>query len=74
MEPLAATEVLESIAPRDGVDVAMAGDGVVYFARLAARASQSRLTKVVGLPIYKRMTIRNWRTTTTLLSMLDDRE
>jgi uncharacterized protein (DUF1697 family) len=73
MEPLAPTEVLAAIKPRDGVDRAAAGPGVVYFDRLTARATQSRLTKVIGLPIYKRMTIRNWRTTTRLLEMLDER-
>ncbi len=50
-----------------------AGDGVVYFERLIARATQSYLSKVVGTPIYQEMTIRNWRTTTTLLRMLDER-
>jgi uncharacterized protein (DUF1697 family) len=27
---------------------------------------------VVGTPVYREMTIRNWRTTTTLLRMLDE--
>ena len=50
-----------------------AGDGVIYFERLIARATQSLLSKMVGTPIYQEMTIRNWRTTTTLIRMLDER-
>ena len=50
-----------------------AGNGVIYFERLTARASQSLLSKMASTPIYQEMTIRNWRTTTTLLRMLDER-
>jgi len=44
---------------------AVVGDGR-SFARLVAKASQSQLMRIF-LPIYQQMTIRNWRTTTTLL-------
>jgi uncharacterized protein (DUF1697 family) len=57
---------------RDGVDSAWAGRGVVYFQRLSARRTQSRMSKIVGTPEYSSMTIRNWRTTTKLLAMLDE--
>ena len=43
---------------------------MLYFSRLISKASQSKLARVVSLPIYKDMTIRNWRTTTTLLQMM----
>jgi uncharacterized protein (DUF1697 family) len=69
----AGPQVIEEVSPRDGVDSATVGDGVVYFERLTARATQSRLSRIVGRPIYKQVTIRNWRTTTTLLAMLDER-
>jgi uncharacterized protein (DUF1697 family) len=52
------------------VDEVRAGSGVLYFSRLISKASQSRLPRVASMPIYKSMTIRNWRTTTTLLQML----
>jgi uncharacterized protein (DUF1697 family) len=45
----------------------------VYFARLSARRTQSRMSKIVGTPEYRSMTIRSWATTTTLLRLLDDR-
>jgi uncharacterized protein (DUF1697 family) len=73
MPPLTAGEVLELLTPREGVDTAAGGPGVVYFERITALATKSRLSKVVSMPFYPRITIRNWRTTTTLLRMLDER-
>jgi uncharacterized protein (DUF1697 family) len=69
--PLTAQAALKEIPTREGVDVATGGPGVVYHSRLEARATQSQLTRIVGTPLYKQVTIRNWRTTTTLLGMLD---
>ncbi|MEZ4595379.1 MAG: DUF1697 domain-containing protein [Chloroflexota bacterium] len=71
--PSTATEAVAQMCARDGVDSMAAGDGVVYFERLVARITQTYLSKIVGTPIYREMTIRNWRTTTTLLRMLDER-
>ena len=58
---------------KTGVDAAHAGKGVLYFSRLTSRASQSRLNKIISLPIYQSMTIRNWNTTTKLLELMEDR-
>jgi uncharacterized protein (DUF1697 family) len=66
---LTAPAALEDVAAKPGVDQVRAGVGVLYFSRLISKATQSRLSRVVSLPIYKSMTIRNWRTTTTLLQM-----
>ena len=65
--------VVDQLRPKDGVDAVAAGAGVVYFERLIAKATQSRISKVIGMPFYPEITIRNWRTTTTLLRMLDER-
>jgi uncharacterized protein (DUF1697 family) len=72
--PMTAATAMEQMRVRDGVDSAVAGDGVVYQSRLAERASQSYFSKFVGTPAYKQSTIRNWRTTTKLLAMLDARD
>ena len=40
--------------------------GVLYFSRLISKAVQTRLSRVVSMPIYQSMTIRNWNTTTKL--------
>jgi uncharacterized protein (DUF1697 family) len=60
------------VPTRQGVDEVHAGPGVLYFSRLISRAAQSHLSKVVSLPIYQSMTIRNWNTTMTLLRMMDE--
>jgi uncharacterized protein (DUF1697 family) len=71
-EPLTARAALKSVPTRQDVDEVHAGRGVLYFSRLISRAAQSHLSKVVSLPIYQSMTIRNWNTTTTLLQMMDE--
>lgn len=56
---------------REGVDRAYAGTGVLYFSRLTSRASQSRLSRIASMLVYKSMTIRNWNTTVKLPRMLE---
>ena len=68
---LTAAAALKSVPTAPGVDQAHAGKGVLYFSRLIEKASKSRLSKLVGMPVYKSMTIRNWNTTTTLLKLID---
>ena len=70
-EPLTAAEAMASITTKEGVDQAIAGDGVLYFARLTSRATQSRLNRIASIPSYQSMTIRNWNTTTRLLEMME---
>ena len=41
-----------------------------YASRLIARASESKISRLTGLPIYQQMTIRNWATTTKLLALM----
>jgi uncharacterized protein (DUF1697 family) len=69
--PLSSRQAMRVVQLRDGVDQAWPGRGVVYFQRLSARRTASRMSKIVGTPEYKRMTIRSWATTTKLLSLLD---
>ncbi|MGH7676938.1 MAG: DUF1697 domain-containing protein [Gemmatimonadaceae bacterium] len=69
-EPLDAATALKSVAVKEGVDQAHAGESVLYFSRLDSRASQSHLPKLVSRPVYKSMTIRNWNTTTKLLELM----
>jgi len=69
--PLSAAAALKSVPTNPAVDEARAGAGVLYFSNLMAKASQSRLSKLVTMPVYKNMTIRNWNTTTALLRLLD---
>jgi uncharacterized protein (DUF1697 family) len=72
-EPLTAAEAMKSVTIKPGVDEAFAGAGVLYFSRLIAKASQSHLARIVSLPVYKDLTIRNWNTTTKILGLMDAR-
>jgi uncharacterized protein (DUF1697 family) len=69
-EPLTSKKAMGNIAMKPGVDEAHAGVGVLYFSRLKARATQSRLNKIASSPIYPSVTIRNWNTTTKLLDRM----
>ncbi len=69
--PLTSDEAMKSIRTKDGVDEAFAGKDVIYFSRLIARASSSYISRIVALPVYQNMTIRNWNTTTKLLALMD---
>jgi uncharacterized protein (DUF1697 family) len=68
---LSASSAIKSVPTRDGVDRAATGPGVLYFSRLTSRATQSHLSRIVSMPIYKDMTIRNWNTTTKLLRLME---
>ncbi len=70
-QPLTAAVAMKSIMIKEGVDTATAGTNVLYFSRLIAKASQSRLSRIIGLPVYQNMTIRNWNTTTKLLALME---
>jgi len=70
-EPLTVNEVIKSIKLKEGIDAIYPGESVVYASKLISKSSQSRLTKIISLPIYKNMTIRNWNTTTKLMEMME---
>lgn len=57
---------------REGVDAVALGPGAIYFSRVAAQASKTRITRLMSMPVYQQMTVRNWRTTTRLFRMIDE--
>jgi uncharacterized protein (DUF1697 family) len=71
-EPLTPDEIMKELRIKEGVDRAYNGESVLYFSRLIIRASQSHLTRIITLPVYKYITIRNWNTTTRLLSLMGE--
>ena len=71
-EPLTASAALKQVPIKEGVDEVAAGPGVLYFSRLAKKASSSRMSRMTQLPLYKSMTLRTWRTTNRLLQLMDD--
>jgi uncharacterized protein (DUF1697 family) len=72
--PLTAKVAMRSVSMKEGVDRGWAANGVVYFSRLTSRATQSRLSRVVSLPIYQQMTLRNWNTTTKLRDLVSAKD
>ena len=70
-DPLSAADALAQAPMRPGVDRVSAGPGVLYFSRLIRKASQSRMSRIAALPVYKQMTIRNWNTTTRLRELME---
>lgn len=64
-------KAMKVFSPREGVDLIWPGKGMVYSQRLSAERTKSRLNKIVGTPVYKSMTIRNWNTTTKLLALME---
>jgi uncharacterized protein (DUF1697 family) len=71
--PLTSRQAMKVVQLADKVDQAWPGTGVLYFARLSALRTKSRMSKIVGTPEYQQMTIRSWTTTTKLLELLDER-
>lgn len=69
--PLTPARMLSVVQVREGVDRAWQGPGVIYFERLSVRRAESRMSRIVGTPEYRRTTIRSWSTTTRLLELLD---
>ena len=69
--PLTATAAMEDVPTRPGVDEAWAGTGVLYFSRRIDQASRSYLSRLASMPVYQRVTVRNWNTTTRMLELME---
>ena len=69
-----ATDTIAIFDPRDGVDRVWAGAGVIYSQRLSSQRTKSRLSKIMGNPLYRSMTIRSWSTTAALWKLMQDME
>lgn len=70
-KPLTASKAVAAIEARPGVDSLKAGDGVVYMSTVMTGLKQSAFPKIVGKPIYRDMTIRNYTTCQKLLALLE---
>ena len=70
-EPLTAKAAMKHVPTNPAVDTAYAGTGVIYFSRLTAKATASRVNKFVVSAIYQSVTTRNWNTTRKLLELME---
>jgi uncharacterized protein (DUF1697 family) len=70
--PLTAKQAIAEVPElNDAVDTLTAGTGVLYFSRVKATATKTRIQKFMAKPVFKQVTVRTWATTTKLLQLLD---
>ena len=62
--------ILEDLEPRPGIEDALYIPGAVIWRVDRKDASRSRLTKMMGTKLYKRVTVRNCNTTRKLLQLM----
>ncbi len=62
--------LLEKLEPRPGVEDALYVPGAVIWRVDRKDATRSRLTRIVGTPLYSRVTVRNCNTARKLLELL----
>lgn len=67
---LTLVDLINRITVKEGVDSVHAGTMALYFSRLTARRTQSRLKNIMGLPEYQNMTIRTWNTVSEILKIM----
>jgi uncharacterized protein (DUF1697 family) len=71
---ITAADVEAYMSVNPDVDEVAYGGRAFYFRRISALASRTRLTRIMGTPIYASLTLRNWRTTTSIAGMLEPGE
>jgi uncharacterized protein (DUF1697 family) len=67
-------EAMKEIDVREGIDKAWQGEAAIYYrlpSLTSGNATKSYLNKVAQKPIYASITMRNWKTTTKLLELLE---
>jgi uncharacterized protein (DUF1697 family) len=70
IEPLTVKDAMKEMKKREGVDEVYEGNRVLYFKRLKEKINKTYLTKIIGTPVYKYMTLRNWETTKKLFDLM----
>jgi uncharacterized protein (DUF1697 family) len=67
---ISVASVMKLAEPREGVDTAWPGKNVIYWRRLTALRTKTRLSKLMTGEPYRSMTVRSWSTTAKLADML----
>jgi len=72
LPPYDMEEVMRTIGePRAEIENIGSGAGVVYGSLVIKKFSGTRISKIVGTPLYKQMTIRNFNTANKILALFD---
>ncbi len=66
-----AAVVLEELQPRPGIEDALSLPGAIVWRVDRKNATRSRLTRIVGTPLYKQVTVRNCNTARKLLELIE---
>jgi uncharacterized protein (DUF1697 family) len=70
--PLTAEKAMAEVPElREGVDAIAPGPRALYFSRVAARATKTRIQQFMAKPIFQQMTMRTWSSVYKLLEQLD---
>lgn len=72
LPPYDIDKIIDSLGVlKPDIETLVAGDGVLYLSTSVEFYSRTIIAKLVSNPVYKRMTIRNYNTTTKLLKLLE---
>lgn len=73
LPPYKEQEALESMGTlRSDVETVVIGEGVLYQSVSKTLFGRATTSKLAGMPIYKRMTVRNYNTTTKLWKLMNE--
>lgn len=73
LPPVTSTEAIAATgAVKPAMEFAEAGKGVIYQGASIKDIGKTTYAKIVGTPIYKQMTIRNFNTATKLLKKMEE--
>ena len=67
--PVTPKAVMPHVEMTPGVDDVAMGKHALYFRRLIAQATRSKLSKIAAKSVYRDLTVRNWNTTIKLLAL-----
>lgn len=63
-------DVIKEIKLKEGVDSVTGGKGVVYMTTLLSGITKSGFTKLIAKPVYKKITMRNFKTVQKMLELV----
>lgn len=73
LPPVTVAEALEQCGEvKAAIEFAEAGQGVIYQGAAWKEIGKTTYSKIVGKPIYKQMTIRNYNTSVKLLKLMNE--
>ncbi len=68
--PATARDIMEAAQPRKGIDFMKTGDGVLYMWTRLSGITKSGFSRLIGKPVYKNITIRNYATTQKIFNLM----